>query len=503
MSMSFYATANRPAESHHSRYDDDDLDSEEEEEERRLSEQYGEAADSAMRKRGPRAQANAALTEEDAAAAREFEETVRPKKVQRPTLQTSDLKSAGGLLFVRRSFPSQVAKFRHASSSSLASSGIVRGSGVKSNELARKLNFTSQINAAARYSRSLLGSYRDFARELAPSLAVEDAFLKIEDMGSKKDVKDYLQLMRDDFRKEYLTRIYGKDKAERILNELEYGLRASQRPEEDDEYYGGKAGGGERSNVAPRLGFAVSEDGETPPSSPPSNVPAIANPYTRSLVEVNSSLQALGDNVDLPYHDDVEKDETGAILSMGYNNDINVAKAHIAADLPAGERGGTSTAAPTAEDGVGIECTLLEGNNNDNSVDEPKAQENDMDNDVDYQQFDLNKVHENTFVDVNLGHDDVDAENPSNLSEILPFDEKTQETLTMMESQMENYDEYSQDERFSQLSEKLNDEAPTHISSSEGGRFSQTQDDRFSQLDNTADERFSQFTQAIFDVRRD
>jgi hypothetical protein len=48
-----------------------------------------------------------------------------------------------------------------------------------------------------------MGAYRDFANELFPSMAAEDVFLKIEDLGSKKEVKDYVQLMRDKFCKEY------------------------------------------------------------------------------------------------------------------------------------------------------------------------------------------------------------------------------------------------------------------------------------------------------------
>ncbi|KAL3809215.1 hypothetical protein ACHAXA_005422 [Cyclostephanos tholiformis] len=506
--MSSYATANRPAASHYSRYDDDDLDSEEEEEERRLSEQYGEAADSdgggPNRKRGPRTQTNTALTEEDAAAAKEFEETVRPRKVQRPTLQPSDLKGARGLIFVRRSFPSRVARYRQESSR------VVRGAGVKSNELARKMNVASQINAAARYSRSLMGAYRDFARELAPSLAAEDAFLKIEDLGSKKDVKDYLQLMRDEFRKEYLTGIYGEEKAARILNELEHGLRASQRPAEDDEFYGASSGGGERSSVAPRLGFAVSNDEDTPPAA----VPIMANPYTRSTVETISSAQAFEDDVDSSLHvfedtsagmvredDDVETDAT---FTANVENDINITNAHISAELPLdkgeGEDCDASTAAPIAAGDVGIEATALEANGNDYSVDEPMTKENELNVAVVDQQFDLDEVNGNAFVDVNLNDDYANGKNLSNKSQVLTVDDKTQETLTLLESQIGNYDEYSQDERFSQVSIKFTDEAPTQIPCSQGDRFSQTQDDRFSQGDNTADERFSQITQTMFDV---
>ncbi|KAL3782736.1 hypothetical protein ACHAW5_006732 [Stephanodiscus triporus] len=531
--MSSYAAADRPAASHYSRYDDD-LDSEEEEEERLLSEQHGEAYDSEdaagpKRKRGSRTQANATLTEEDAAAAKEFEETVRAKKALRPSLQPSDLKSPGGLLFVRRSFPSQLARYRQASSSSLPSK--VRGAGIKSNELARKMNVASQINAAARYSRSLMGAYRDWARELAPSLAAEDALLKIEDLGSKREVKDYLQLMRDEFRKEYLTGIYGEEKAGRILNELEHGLR-TQRPAEDD-YYGTAGGGGERASVAPRMGFAVSNDeadfegdvSDTPLSSPPATVAAVANPYTStnkygvtaSSAETSFPAQAAEDNdgfsprVDVDTRAEVggeeEDEESEATFSVNGENEINVTNADISSEFLAGEWAmeddAASTAAPTAEGDNGTEASALEAIDNTESGNGPKTQENKMNISAEDQQGDLDEINENTSDDMKLNandDNDIDGGNLPNRSEFLTVDGKTQETLTLMESQLDNYDEYSQDERFSQISEKLAGEAPTQIPCTQDDRFSQTQDDRFSHEDNTADERFSQVTQGMFEV---
>lgn len=538
--MSSYATAKRPAASHYSHHDED-LDSEEEEEERRLSEQHGEASDggdagaAASRKRGPRTQqAGTALTEEDAAAAREFEEAVRPKKVMRPTLRISDLKSASGLLFVRRSFPAQVSRYRHRQQQASTSSSKVRGAGVKSNELARKMNASSEINAAARYSRSLMGAYRDFARELAPSLAAEDVFLKVEDMGSKKEVKDYLQLMRDEFRREYLTVIYGEEKAGRILNELEHGLRAAQRPAEEDEHYGG---GGERASVAPRLGYAVSNDdaddlgnlSDAPLSSPPATVAAaVANPYTSTnkyggsapSAETSSPARAVEDIVAPSPRDDAdtsaemscegEDEEAEATFSVNGEDDVGVENSHISAELFAGEReeedDAASTAAPTAEeDDDGTEATAPEANDESESDKGSETQENEMNVAAEvHQRGHPDVINESACVDVTLNaHSDnvTGGENLSGRSEVLTVDTKTQETLTLMESQLDKYDEYSQDERFSQVSEKpADEEAPTQIPCTQDDRFSQTQDDRFSQEENTADERFSQFTPGMFEV---
>lgn len=241
------------AASHYSRYEEDDaLDTDEEEEERRLSEQYGEADHrddndkNQQRKRGRKQQQQRvntdALTEEDAAAAKEFEEKVRGKaKKARPSLQPAQLKSAKGLLYVRRAFPTLVKKCKSTSTASTSLDFIAVKSGgatTAPSSIAHKLTIQSQINNAARYSRSLMSAYREFAHELFPSLAAEDVFLKIEDLGSKKEVKDYLQLMRDEFRKEYLEGMYGVEKAGRLLNELEHGLKAvhpNMNPMEEEE----------------------------------------------------------------------------------------------------------------------------------------------------------------------------------------------------------------------------------------------------------------------------
>ena len=73
---------------------------------------------------------------------------------------------------------------------------------------------------AARYSRSLLAAYPNFAAELFPTLAAEDVFLKVEQLGAKKEVKDRLNFMGEDARKEHVERVLGREKASRILREL-------------------------------------------------------------------------------------------------------------------------------------------------------------------------------------------------------------------------------------------------------------------------------------------
>jgi hypothetical protein len=132
------------------------------------------------------------------------------------------------------------------------------------------------------------------------------------------------------------------------------------------------------------------------------------------------------------------------------------------------------------------------------------TQESEMNIAVEDQRGNLDGINENTCVNVTLNANADNVVGGENLSgrrsKVLTVNAETQEMLTLLESQLDNYNEYSRDERFSQVSEKLADEAPTQIPCTQDDQFSQTQDDRFSQEGNRADERFSQFTQGMFEV---
>jgi hypothetical protein len=278
------------------------------------------------------------------------------------------------------------------------------------------------------------------------------------------------------------------------------------------------------------LGYAVSNDetdvlgnlSDAPLSSPPATVAAsVANPYTStnkygggaSSAETSSPARAVEDIAAPSPRDDAdtsaemncegEDEEAEATFSVNGEDDVGVANSHISAELFAGEReeedDAASTAAPTAEEDDGTEATAPEANDESESDMGSVTQENEMNVAAeDHQRGDPGVINESACVDVTLNaHADngVGGENLSGRSEVLTVDTKTQETLTLVESQLDKYDEYSQDERFSQVGEKpADEEAPTQIPCSQDDRFSQTQDDRFSQEDNTADERFSQFT---------
>ncbi|KAL7527611.1 hypothetical protein ACHAWF_002248 [Thalassiosira exigua] len=309
----------------------DGLDSDDEEEERRLSALHGEASDG-RRKRPPATKAKGpALTEEDAAAAKEFEERVLKKsKRARPTLTAAELKGPSGLIRVRRSFPATVRKHREAPSRSKGA----RAAG----SLARKRNDAAEIDAAASYSRSLMRAYRSFASELFPVLAAEDVFLKIEELGSKKEVREYLQLMRDEAREEHLKGIYGEERTKRVLHELEYGLARRGCDEVDyldgRKTFGGDGGADANAHVTPRIGKAVFEDeedgegggvsgvGAPPASQPPARAKAAAaavNPYARKSEEKGASegQEDAGEDADKAMGNDIVMEDTTVAEETG------------------------------------------------------------------------------------------------------------------------------------------------------------------------------------------
>lgn len=300
MSATYQRRQQAPPSSYYNNDDSDDLNSDEEEEERHLSELHGEAADEGSGKKRKRNNNDTTkLTEEDAAAAKEFEEKIR-KKLNRPQF-TPQLLTTGskGLVYLRRSFPARVAKFRTMDTKKLNSSSSSMDK--RQQELYKKRQLSSEINMAARYSSSLINAYTDFARFLFPSLAPADVFLKIEDMGSKKEIKDFLQVMRDDVRKEYLIKVYNGDvgKVERLLNELEYGLNVGGTGANalmgggDGAYHeGGRDVEYDDGPAAPRLGIRADAEEVTAPAFPAVARAPVSNPYKKSVKQSLGNTEA-------------------------------------------------------------------------------------------------------------------------------------------------------------------------------------------------------------------
>eukprot|EP00985_Skeletonema_marinoi_P009449 scaffold4392_cov138-Skeletonema_marinoi.AAC.33 len=473
----------------HDNNSEDGLNSDEEEEERRLSELHGEAADddnnngttSNKRKRTN----DTKLTEEDAAAAKEFEEKIR-KKIARPQF-TPELLTSGskGLVYLRRSFPTRVSKFRTVVDTQKK---VNNKMDKRQQDLYKKRQQTSQINMAARYSSSLLTAYTDFARSLFPSLAPADVFLKIEALGSKREVKDFLQVMRDDVRKEYLLKVYDGDveKVERLLSELEYGISVGGAGV--NALMGGGDGGGYNDEnqeevqydddgvaAVPRVGVRADaeemeeEEEAASPAVPPAAPVLVSNPYKKSVV-----------------NDSNDNTETSEVSTPDAEKEIEDEERPV--DENEGDEQIVSTTNKEGEDQI-IETAF-------NEEEEAEFEEE--------LKLTDKGVEEDATNDDVIMPDEEEAESQSvNESAV----DNTQETLTLVESQ--------EDERFSQamsddapVAEAFQDEPEQNDEEENEERFSQfitskeedidaTQDDNFSQEENTFEERFSQVTDRV------
>eukprot|EP00984_Skeletonema_dohrnii_P012448 scaffold5055_cov92-Skeletonema_dohrnii-CCMP3373.AAC.1 len=356
-------------------------------------------------------------------------------------------------------------------------------------DLFKKRQRTSQINMAARYSSSLLTAYTDFARSLFPSLAPADVFLKIEALGSKREVKDFLQVMRDDVRKEYLLKVYNGDgeKVERLLSELEYGISVggagvnalmgggdagyNEDNQEEVQYDDGAA-------AVPRVGVRADaeemeeEEEAASPVVPPAAPVLVSNPYKKSVV--NDS------------NENTENTEPTEVSTPDAEKEMEEE------ERPEDENEGDEQIAST---------TNKEGE--DQIIETASNEEEEAEFEEELEPTDKGVEEDVTNNDV-IMHDEEAESQSDNESAV----DNTQETLTLVESQ--------EDERFSQamsddalVAAEASQDEPDHDDEGENEeRFSQfitskdedidaTQDDSFSQEENTFEERFSQVTDRV------
>ncbi|GAX18542.1 hypothetical protein FisN_10Hh257 [Fistulifera solaris] len=163
---------------------DSDLEEEEEEEERLLSEQHGEADEDDRKKKRSK----------DDAPDLDYS-GVTQKKKKRPTLTVEHLTGLNGLIRIPDDFKALNSKIPR------------------------------DAKSAAQYTRSLMKAYHDFCFELWPQSSSTDVLLMIEQLGTKQPVKTYLQHLRDTARNRHVEHVLGREKAEKLLHELELGLR--------------------------------------------------------------------------------------------------------------------------------------------------------------------------------------------------------------------------------------------------------------------------------------
>ncbi|KAI2492198.1 Replication Fork Protection Component Swi3 [Fragilaria crotonensis] len=196
------ASSNVNRNNYYTSDEDDDEDEEEriareeEEEELRLSAANGEASEAPSSKK--RKQTDQEIADLYASTAK--------KRKPRATLQPAHLTGADGLIRVRSDFGSL--KYPEKRSS---------------------------LDAAASYSRNLIHAYKGWAYNLFPGLAFEDVLSRVETFGSKREIKSHLTHMRTDVRNAHLERIFGRERAERMINELEDGLKKQQQEHHVDD----------------------------------------------------------------------------------------------------------------------------------------------------------------------------------------------------------------------------------------------------------------------------
>ncbi|GFH44649.1 hypothetical protein CTEN210_01123 [Chaetoceros tenuissimus] len=187
--------------------EDSSSSSEDEEEEERLVSQEQ-----------PTTQTNSKKRQTDADIANDLNTgTVKPKK-PRMVLTSAKLTGPDGFLKIRHNFPSQV-KYRPPKSLKKDS---------------KRKFFERDIHASAVYIGKLMQAYQQFAIDIAPNMHYNDAFIKIRDLGSKKDVKDHVNMMRQEVCKAHLEKVYGREKAERFVDELEHGFRTGEKETVDE-----------------------------------------------------------------------------------------------------------------------------------------------------------------------------------------------------------------------------------------------------------------------------
>ena len=348
----------------------DGLDAEEAEQERLLSERFGEAGEAPSEKRKTAA---AAATDQDIAA--ELAGEVRRAKKSRPTLQPTDLTGpANGLNRIKNEF-NDLAKYR---------SGVDRArlKARKGQRLTRDQLRRAELNAAAAYSRDLVGAYRNYCRDLFPALAFEDTVARIETLGSKKEVKDYVEIMREDVRRQHLVKIYGAGKTDRMLAELESNLVGGGA----DGFGGaGADADGQAAAVANPYGSAATnnvplveeeedDEEEVPPASPARDYRGVtrfsqrANPYATT---VDASSEPT------PADKDVEEEEEEVEASFD-EEDV----APTGDDVAVKEAGSAAETEPSAPDVIPeAEEADEQDQNND------KAQENDEEDEEEELEF--------------------------------------------------------------------------------------------------------------------
>jgi len=184
--------------------EDEYYSTEEKDQERRFTKRLDEASEAP----GSNKKRNNENKQTEKDIEKEYSKESQIPKRKRPRLETKDVTGPKGLIRIRNEFPKLV-KYR-----------------------SKGRNFREHVLNAAIYGQSILDSYRLFCYDLFAHKSYEDVLNRIETFGSKKEVKEFLNEMRMQMRKEHLTRVYGYEKTERMLCEIDSGTRIQDFPDD-------------------------------------------------------------------------------------------------------------------------------------------------------------------------------------------------------------------------------------------------------------------------------
>jgi hypothetical protein len=140
---------------------------------------------------------------------------VKKKRAPAPKLEEKDLIGADGLIRI----PLEFKAIRYPKAQAQGKN---------------KANTKQKLDAAATYCRNLVSAYESFAFDIFPSQAPQDVLLKIEKLGAKKEVKSFLQVMREQVRNNHVEKLFGRAQADKMLQELDVGLQQQQEQQQGD-----------------------------------------------------------------------------------------------------------------------------------------------------------------------------------------------------------------------------------------------------------------------------
>ena len=179
----------------------------EDEQERILSERYGEAVETSTPS-NEKKKRNLPENETEQDLEKDFAKDAMAKRPRnlKPKFEAQNLIGPNGLIKIKNEFPTI----------------LQRSTGkLTQKQKHSKTNLKFKYEAEAQFGQTLLSTYTNLFHELYPHLALEDLLLRIEKFGSKKEVKDYIRAMRDDTRRFHIEKLYGMEKADRMLRDLE------------------------------------------------------------------------------------------------------------------------------------------------------------------------------------------------------------------------------------------------------------------------------------------